>query len=252
LIGGSGFALREQQPFEEVRTPYGEAWATEFRLGEQAAVFLPRHGPRRTLPPHRVNYRANLWALKERGVSDIFATFSVGSLRTSLPPGTVIILDQFLDFTKARPATFFDGEDGRIVHVEMTYPYCPRLRGLLSQAAKAVGLEIVPRGTYVCVEGPRFETAAEIAMLGSLGGDVVGMTGVPEVVLARELGICFCGLALVTNFGAGLGAVPPSHQEVMELMGGSTAQIWNLFEEVSRQRTSQACECKKSVSREDK
>lgn len=252
VIGGSGFALQAEQPLEEEETPYGKAWITTFLMGGKEAIFLPRHGPRQTLPPHRVNYRSNLWALRERGVSDILAAFSVGSLKPSIPPGTLLLLDQFLDFTKSRPTTFFDGEDGRIVHAEVTNPYCPRLRSLLVEAAEAAGLEMLPKGTYVCVEGPRFETAAEIAMFGALGGDVIGMTGVPEVVLARELGICFAGLALVTNLGAGLSPTPPSHGEVIELMSRCGLQIWGVFEGAAKRWGLQDCGCRKPAGQEAK
>jgi 5'-methylthioadenosine phosphorylase len=244
FIGGSGFTLQGRQSFDEVETPYGKAWLTEFRLADKEAIFLPRHGPQQRVPPHRINYRANLWVLKEKGVSDIFAAFSVGSLNPSLMPGALVLLDQFVDFTKNRPMTFSDEEDGRIVHIEMTYPYCSRLRQLLSEAAGALDLDLLAKGTYVCVEGPRFETAAEIAMFGALGGDVVGMTGVPEVVLARELGICFAGLALVTNLGAGLSAAPPSHREVIELMGRSGSKLWDIFEEAARRWSFQDCSCR--------
>ena len=244
IIGGSGFGLQGRQPLEEADTPYGKAWLTEFTIGAKKALFLPRHGPNHAVPPHRINYRANIWALKEKGVSDVFGSYSVGSLKPSLPPGTVVLLDQFLDFTKGRPATFFNGEDGRIVHAEMTHPYCTRLRSLVAGAAQTVGQDILPKGTYLCAEGPRFETAAEIALFGSLGGDVVGMTGVPEVILARELGICFSGVAVVTNFGAGLSETPPSHQEVVDLMARCGPQIWGLFEEVARRWTFQDCACR--------
>lgn len=252
VIGGSGFTLQTEQPLEQLQTPFGVAWLTAFLLGDKEAVFLPRHGPRQALPPHRVNYRANLWALKERGVTDIFASFSVGSLKGALQAGTLVLLDQFLDFTKSRLTTFFDGEDGRIVHAEMTYPYCPRLRALLAEAAEATDVEMLPKGTYVCVEGPRFETAAEIAMFGTIGGDVIGMTGVPEVVLARELGICFAGLALATNLGAGLSPTPPSHHEVIELMSSCSEQVWSIFEQAASRWTFQNCACRKAAGQEMK
>jgi len=247
IIGGSGFGLGSEARLEEVATPYGGAWLTDFPLGGKDALFLPRHGPRQSVPPHRINYRANLWVLKQRGATDIVAAFSVGSLKSSIPAGAIILLDQFLDFTKSRPTTFFDGEDGRTVHTEMTHPYCPRLRRLLEVAGAAVGVEMLARGTYVCVEGPRFETAAEIAMFAALGGDVVGMTAVPEVVLARELGMCFAGLAVVTNLGAGLSAVPPSHREVIELMGRGGPLIWDVFEEAAKRWSLEDCSCRRAA-----
>jgi len=182
------------------------------------------------VPPHRINFRANIAALQAVGVRAVFATAATGALKTELEPGALLVLDQFLDFTRARPLTFFEGEDGEVVHTDMTNPYCLRLRTRLLEAAREEGLAVRKGGTYVCVEGPRFETAAEIRMFAALGGDVIGMTGVPEVVLAREAGLCYAAVAVVTNPGAGLSAARPQHAEVERLMAERREDLWRLFE----------------------
>ena len=223
IIGGSGFydvpgcSLKDKWL---VRTQYGDVSVLVYEApGGGEFVFLPRHGERHTAPPHRVNYRANVLALKLCGVERVIALASVGSLREGLRPGDFVLLDQFIDFTKSRPSTFHDGSDdadGGVVHVDVTEPFCPEMRACILGAPRE-GFTLHPTGTYVCAEGPRFETAAEIRMFAALGGDVVGMTLVPEVVLARELGLCYAGLAVVTNYAAGI-APRVSHEEVLAAM----------------------------------
>lgn len=197
-------------------TKYGEA--TLFFYENQQGldfVFLPRHGEKHSCAPHQVNYRANVRALKDAGVERVIGLSSVGSLREAIQPGDFVLLDQFLDFTKVRPITFFD-EDGCVVHTDMTEPYCQELRQCIL-AAPRKGISLHDRGTYVCTEGPRFETAAEIKMYALVGGDVVGMTGVPEVVLAKELGMCYAGIAVATNYAAGISKAV-THEEVLAAM----------------------------------
>ncbi len=226
LIGGSGFygiGPVTAGP-ERIDTPYGPVTVTYQRLAGQDVIFLPRHSTGHVLPPHRINYRANIWALQKLGVQGIIATFAAGSLRPELLPGQLVLLNSFLDFTSGRESTFFSGEDGRVVHTDVTYPYCPLLSEALRAAGGDIGLSLAA-GCYVCVNGPRYETAAEVRAFAMLGGDVVGMTGVPEVVLARELDICYAGLGLVTNPGAGLAAGKLSHQEVLQVMTAGLAQI---------------------------
>jgi 5'-methylthioadenosine phosphorylase len=222
IIGGTGvYGLadaREAAP-EPVATPYGEAVVRQVAIAGHDVVFLARHGTGHSIPPHRVNYRANIAALKQLGCTAVIATNAVGSLRTDLPPGALVAADQFLDFTKSRPVTFFDGDDEHGVrHADVTGPYCPNVRRWLIEGAGEVGETCVDGGTYLCAEGPRFETAAEIRLFAQWGADMVGMTGVPEVVLAREIGLCYATLCLVTNLGAGLADEHPSHREVTELM----------------------------------
>lgn len=218
IIGGSGFysvpgcTLIEKR---QVATKYGDVTLFIYKNKDgMEFVFLPRHGEGHTSPPHMVNYRANVMALKQAGVESIIAVASVGSLRAHIRPGDFVLLDQFIDFTKSRPSTFFEG--GQVVHVDMTEPFCSELRKCVL-AVKPPGVKVHEKGTYVCAEGPRFETAAEIRAYAAMGGDVVGMTMVPEVVLARELGMCYAGIAVVTNYAAGI-SKKVSHEEVLAAM----------------------------------
>lgn len=232
IIGGTGVYdpdiltdLRE----ETVATPYGDAHVVIGRYRGEDVVFMNRHGAGHAFPPHRVNYRANVWALKALGVERVIATAAVGSLRRELGPGSMVLCDQFLDFTKSRPMTFYEGGEQGVVHVDVTNPYCPELRGLLEESGRAAGVHVKNGGVYVCTEGPRFESAAEIRMFAQLGGDVVGMTGVPEVVLARELGLCYSVVAMVVNLAAGLSPTPLTHSEVVEVMNRNVANLRRLI-----------------------
>lgn len=232
IIGGTGFSdgLALAGAAEAVvGTPYGAVHVLRGRLGGREVAFLARHGKGHSVPPHRVNYRANIWALWHLGFRRIVATAACGSLRPHIPPGSLALCDQFLDFTRGRPGTFFDGEDGTVRHADMTEPYCPELRRALSAAAAALGVGLRPSATYVCTEGPRFETPAEIRAYASLGGDVVGMTGVPEVVLAREAGLCYASVAIATNSAAGLAGRPLSHEEVVAAMAAATSSVQHLL-----------------------
>jgi len=171
-------------------------------LEGRTVMFLPRHGSSHTIPPHRVNYRANIWALKELGVERIISVSAVGGINRDFAPGSIVLADQILDFTKSRISTFYDGDD--VVHVDFTTPFCEDMRNIISGAAEAEGIELITRGTYVAVEGPRLETAAEIGFYRSAGADVVGMTAMPEAVLAREAELCYAGIYVVTNYAAGI------------------------------------------------
>jgi len=190
VIGGTGvyqLAGAEGARPARIVTQYGEALARQGEASGREVFFVARHGADHSIPPHRVNYRANIAALKTLGCTAILATNAVGSLRTDLPPGTFVAADQFLDFTKSRPLTFYDGDDEHgVKHVDVTEPYCANVRRWLIEGASDAGERCVARGTYLCAEGPRFETAAEIRLFAQWGADMVGMTGVPEVVLARE------------------------------------------------------------------
>ncbi len=187
---------------ETVDTPYGQALV--FRATEEDPIFLSRHGPEHDLPPHRINYRANISALRLLGVDRVLATFTVGSLVEEVAPGDVVLPDQVLDFSSGRAATFFEGGEAGVEHAEFTEPFCSSLRAALVRAAGAGGLAVRPAATYVCTNGPRLETAAEVRMYAMLGGDVVGMTAMPEVVLAREAGLHYAGIAVSVNWAAGL------------------------------------------------
>lgn len=246
IIGGTGVYDAEllADPTEHViHTQYGDARCIVGSHNGRAVAFMPRHGAKHNVPPHEINYRANILALRELGVREILATAAVGSLRRSLAPGSLVILDQFLDFTKGRPLTFFDGGKP-VMHVDMTEPYCPRLQRELLAAGERLELALAPGGVYVCTEGPRFESPAEIRAFAHLGGDVVGMTSVPEVVLAREAGICYASVAMVTNYGAGLSGAPLTHQEVLDEMARNVGRLRRLFfEAIGRRSQGASCGC---------
>lgn len=236
IIGGTGVYDLDVLTFdaeEQVRTEYGAVRVNgaSYRAAEGeelSVVFLPRHGLGHTTPPHRINYRANIRALKDLGVTHIFATTAVGSLREDLGPGEMVLLDQFVDVTRTRQYTFFEGGSEGVRHTDMTYPYDESLRQIIIDVARERDLDLLPRGTYFCTEGPRFETAAEVRLFGRLGGDVVGMTGVPEVILANELGLQYAAVSLVTNYGAGLSDTPLTHEEVYEVMGANQLKLGDL------------------------
>jgi 5'-methylthioadenosine phosphorylase len=174
-------------------------------MGGREVAFLARHGYGHTIPPHLVNYRANLWALHSQGVEDVVSIASVGGIRSDLGPGVIAVPDQVLDYTWGRRCTFYEGEDKAVVHVDFTRPYCDTLRGRIVEAALAAGEVIVEGGVYAATQGPRLETAAEINRLERDGADMVGMTGMPEAGLARELGLCYAAIAVVANHAAGRG-----------------------------------------------
>ena len=211
VIGGSGLtelANLEVTRREVVRTPYGEPSGTLLfgRIGPQDVVFLARHGHGHTIPPHRVNYRANLWALvKAAGAEGIISVASVGGIREDLGPGALVVPHQIIDTTWGRPQTFFDGGDAPVVHIDFTEPYDPGLRERLLCAADAVGMKISGSAVYAATQGPRLETAAEIERLARDGADIVGMTGMPEASLARELEVPYAAICAVANWAAGRG-----------------------------------------------
>lgn len=222
IIGGTGVYALASVPTGEprpVETSYGPVAVCRAELGGHEVFFVARHGANHSIPPHRINYRANIAAIRDLGCTAVIATNAVGCLRRDIPPASFIVPDQFIDFTKVRPLSFFDGDpEHGVKHVDMSEPYCPNVRDWLLAAAADVRGNCADGGTYLCAEGPRFETPAEIRMFAAWGADVVGMTGVPEVVLAREAGLCYASLCLVTNFAAGISATPLSHQEVTDLM----------------------------------
>ena len=232
VIGGTGVLspeMLENVQESKVSTRYGEV---EFKTGicrGEEVIFMARHGARHTIPPHLVNYRANIEALRLLGVTRIIATSAVGSLNPEMKPGDSVILDQFIDFTKGRISTFFDGGEMGVVHTDFTEPYCPEIRSCLISAARSLGIPVHERGCYVATEGPRFETPAEIRAFRILGGDVVGMTNVPECVLAREASICYGTVAVVTNFAAGISPTPLTHEEVVQVMKENSDRLRNII-----------------------
>jgi 5'-deoxy-5'-methylthioadenosine phosphorylase len=209
IIGGSGLTRLSTLAVahrEVVRTPYGEP-SSALLFGQIAgrdAVFLARHGHGHTIPPHRVNYRANLWALKSRGATSVLAVASVGGIRDT-EPGDLVLPHQIIDYTHDRPATFFDGGDQRVVHIDFTHPYTHALRAKCLTAAAAAGIALADGGVYGAVSGPRLETVAEIDRMERDGATLVGMTGMPEAALARELELPYAAIAVVVNHAAGRG-----------------------------------------------
>jgi 5'-methylthioadenosine phosphorylase len=210
IIGGSGLtelANLDVTHRRAVRTPYGEpSGAITFgTLRGHPVMFLARHGYGHTIPPHEVNYRANLWALKHEGATAVVSVASVGGIRADLGPGSLVVPDQILDYTWGRRSTYFEGGDVPVKHVDFTEPYSEALRARLLAAAGACGEAIADGGTYATTQGPRLETKAEVDRLERDGADLVGMTGMPEAVLARELDLEYATLAVVVNHAAGRG-----------------------------------------------
>ncbi len=210
IIGGSGLtqlASLEVTFRKAARTPYGEpSGALTFgKLRGRDVAFLARHGYGHTIPPHEVNYRANIWALREEGAAEIVSVASVGGIRADLGPGTLVIPHQIIDYTWGRRSTFFEGDDVPVSHVDFTRPYSEPLRQKLLAAARACGEPLLDGAVYAATQGPRLETAAEIDRLERDGADVVGMTGMPEAALARELELPYAAIAVVVNHAAGRG-----------------------------------------------
>lgn len=232
IIGGTGVydpsILNNIREVETV-TPYGTVCYKVGDFAGKSIAFIPRHGSKHSIAPHLINYRANIWALKKIGVRHILATAAVGSMELSMKLGDFVLIDQFIDFTKNRINTFHEGGERGVVHVDLTDPYCSSLREKLQSIAKEIGISIHGQGTYVCTEGPRFETPAEIAMFAKLGGHLVGMTNVPEVVLAREAEMCYSTIAMVTNFAAGISPNPLTYGEVIEIMNQNTENLKKLL-----------------------
>lgn len=248
IIGGSGF-YRFLEDVEEVdaHTPYGPPAGplSVGRVGERTVAFLARHGPRHHLPPHRVNYRANLWALRELGVRRILAPAAAGSLRPDLHPGELVVCDQLVDRTRGRADTYFDG--GSVGHVSFADPYCSELGRVLVGSAVAPTV-VHPRGTVVVIQGPRFSTRAESAWFRQAGWDLVNMTQYPEAVLARELGICYAGLGVITDYDSGLEGVDGIEAVTMaaafEVLGQSIGRVRQLLlDAIPAVPEERACRC---------
>ncbi len=260
IIGGSGFyELLEDPERLIVDTPFGQVKVAVGKMGGSEVAFIPRHGERHEVPPFMVNYRANILALRTLGVVRILATNAVGSLDPAHGPGTILIPDDLIDFTKNRPTTFYDGKTririgdrvvGGVVHVSMTpHTYCPELRGALLEAGRELGLDPVDGGVYVCAEGNRFETPAEIRAFRMLGGTVVGMTGCPEAILAREVAACYATVTVVTNYAAGVsGPAKLTHDEVKEVFARRIEDVKSMLRiAVERIPQERSCACKDAL-----
>jgi len=251
VIAGSGiYTIPELEIIDSVKvsSPYGEP-SDHYRIGRLSGreiAFLPRHGSLHHIPPHRINYRANIWGFRELGVKRIISVGATGGISREMKPGCIVVLDQIIDRTSGRAGTFYD--ENEVVHIDFTEPFCPALRNALLASAAQSGIAVLEKGTYVAVNGPRLETAAEIREFSSIGADVVGMTGMPEAALARELEICFAGLSVVTNVAAGIAEARLTTAEVVDAMKASETQIKalliTLFSHIPKEP---ACSCGSSL-----
>jgi len=213
IIGGTGLTSLKNLEIERrevMHTPYGEPSGalTYGSLCGTEVVFLARHGYGHTIPPHMVNYRANLWSLRNKGIDKVISVCSVGGIRKDIEPGSIIIPDQIIDYTWSREHTLFEKDLSKVVHIDFTEPYCREMRERLIAAAAKAGVEVIVSGTYGANQGPRLETAAEINRMERDGCDMVGMTGMPEAALARELDLCYAACAVCANHAAGRGTGP--------------------------------------------
>ena len=248
IIGGTGvYDVGEETHCRTVETEYGNVEVNIVNVNGEDIVFLARHGKDHSVPPHRINYRANMMALKKLGVKYIYATAAVGSCNENYAPGDIVVIKDFIDFTKSRPVTFFEGGGKPVSHVDMSAPYCRNLRQKFYEAAKSEGIFIKGDAVYVCTEGPRFETAAEIRMYKMLGADVVGMTSVPEVVLAKELGMCYATIGIVTNWCTGI-EKHMAIENMNELLKENKEKITKVFLQIFKGNLNQDnCNCNNAI-----
>jgi len=239
IIGGTGLtqlANLEITHRKVARTPFGEpSGALTFgHICDQEVIFLARHGYGHTIPPHEVNYRANLWALKDHGVDRVVSVATVGGIHPGLIPGMLVIPDQIIDYTHGRAATCLVESDKPVTHLDFTLPYCDRMRKALLQAAASAGISLRDGGVYGAAQGPRLETAAEINRMERDGADMVGMTGMPEAYLARELTLCYAAVGVVVNYAAGRGLSADGIQmgEIQSVLGEVMLQVRHLLEQL--------------------
>ena len=230
IIGGTGLTSLDGLNITEkkmVTTPFGEP-SSELLIGEfqdKPVIFLPRHGQQHSIPPHKINYRANIWALHSLGVSKVLAVAAVGGIRQDMAPGVLAVPDQIIDYTYGREHSFFSDDFSSDKHIDFTFPYDETLRQQIIQAAKAANVPIVKDGTYGAVQGPRLETAAEIKRMAQDGCSLVGMTGMPEASLARELNVDYATIALSANWAAGLSDSVITMTEIEQTVADGISQI---------------------------
>jgi 5'-methylthioadenosine phosphorylase len=252
IIGGSGLYDMPGLEIKEslaISTPFGPP-SDSYRKGRisgRDVVFLPRHGSGHHIQPHRINYRANIAGFRQLGVKKIISIGASGAINREMKPGTIVVPDQIIDMTSGRLSTFFDGDE--VVHVDFTEPFCPDLRSHIFRAA-ALRTEVVvlKSGVYICVNGPRLETAAEIRTFSLWGADMVGMTMMPEAALAREAGICFAGMSIITNYAAGILAGKLTATEVVKTVETSAGHVRSLLESVlAADFGSPSCSCNEGL-----
>ncbi|MFC1701069.1 S-methyl-5'-thioadenosine phosphorylase [Patescibacteria group bacterium] len=249
IIGGSGFYKFLDGKEVSVSTPYGKP-SGKILISEyegRKIAFLPRHGKEHQYPPHKINYRANLYALKKLGVLQILAPCAVGSLKSKIKPGNFVICDQFINNTKDRKDTFFDGPKGKVAHIAMAEPYCPELRKLAIKACQKLRIPHQKKGAVIIIEGPRFSTKAE-SLFWSKTADVINMTQYPEAVLARELEMCYANISLVTDYDAGLQGRKDikavTLQEVIKIFNKNNEKVKKLILEIIKNMPEEfSCQC---------
>ena len=236
IFGGTGIydsGLLEDAQDVAIKTPYGNP-SDDITVGTfmgRKIAFLPRHGKKHTIPPHLINYRANIWAFKELGISRIIAPSAVGSLKEEIMPGHFVMPSQFLDFTKSRKGTF--SEDGRVIHISVADPFCPELQSSVIESATKQNIDIHRNCTYVCIEGPRFSTKAESKFYKSTGADIIGMTMVPECQLAREAQICYASVSTVTDYDV-WAEKPVTAKEVIKTLEENVKKTRDILKELVR------------------
>jgi 5'-methylthioadenosine phosphorylase len=262
VFGGSGFySLLTNGKEYEIKTPYGQP-SDKIFVGEyegKKIAFLPRHGKRHQLPPHKIPYRANLYAFKMLGVSSIIAPIAAGSLQARIKPGDFVAVDQFVNKTFGREDTFFEGSQtknkfssARVAHISSAEPYCSALRKIAVRAAKGLKIKMHQKGTVVVINGPRFASRAESQYYQRQGWDVINMTQYPECILAKELEICYLGIALITDYDAGLvgqkGIKPVNMDEVARVFNSNNEKVKKLiFEIIKRVSQKDDCFCRNSL-----
>lgn len=246
IIGGTGTkSLKENYSIireEEINTKYGKAPKISILdINNNEVAYIPRHSEGHSVPPHKINYRANIEALNIIGVKQVFATNSVGSLDTNIKPGDLLIPNNFIDFTHSRESTFFDDE---VVHIDCTEPYCENLRQILIKSG-----DVHPYGVYIATEGPRFETGAEIQFYKLIGGKVVGMTGVPEVVLAKEKQMCYSSICAVTNYAASISPNKLTTTEVIDAMKDCEEKLIQIItKSIKNTNENLICDCQNTLN----
>ena len=250
IFGGTGIydsGLLKDSKEISIDTPYGKT-SDSITVGEfngKKVAFMPRHGKKHTIPPHLINFRANIWAFKELGVKRIIAPSAVGSLKEEFEPGNLALPSQFIDFTKSRKGTFSD--DGRVIHISVADPFCPELQKVILNVTKIQGIKIHQDCTYVCIEGPRFSTKAESRFFRTTGADIIGMTLVPECQLAREAQICYVSLSTVTDYDV-WAEKPVTAKEVMETLAKNVEMTKKLLTFVIDQIPEiKSCSCEKAL-----
>ena len=249
IFGGSGFyEFLEKAEEREMDTPFGKPSA-KITLGEYAGrkiAFLPRHGEKHQYPPHKIPYRANIWAFKELGVERIISPSAAGSLQPRIKPGDFVICDQFIDRTWGREDTFFDGP--KVAHISGAHPYCPELRKLAIECCQGLGIRTYEKGTAVVINGPRFSTTAESRWFSSQGWEVINMTQYPEAALAREAEICYTNISLITDFDAGLEGMPDIYpvtaEEVVRVFNENNQKVKKaIFKIIEKMPENRDCQC---------